>query len=112
MIPSKRMKGIKITYGRTLMAQGSVLEQSLQGQEYVKGQLNGLGTAMEALGKKSTDPAVTQLAGSVVRMAENIRPTSPTTIIPDLHLRVQYEGADLQGRPIMALGPPPMPTIK
>jgi len=57
---------------------------------------------------KTQDPALTQMAGVIARMAESARSSVPApNTLPDLHLQLRYEGAELQGRTILVTGDNP-----
>ena len=77
----------------------STLNTSLQRQEYMRDQLDGIGVMISKVGEKSPDPAVGQLAGAIAKMADSAKAAS---VIPssDLHLRVLYEGVGLDNRTI------------
>jgi len=45
----------------------SKLDTSLQRQEYMRGQLDSIGLMVGKVGEKTTDPAVGQLAGAIIK---------------------------------------------
>jgi hypothetical protein len=81
------------------------LDTSLQRQEYMRGQLDSIGLMLGKVGEKTPDPAVSQLAGAIIKMADNAKASSPTaSVLPDLHLRLSYEGIELNGRSLAVSG--------
>jgi hypothetical protein len=81
------------------------LDTSLQRGEYMRGQLESISLMLGKVGEGQKDPAVSQLAGVIVKMADNAKASSPPTlVVPDLHLGLLYEGANLNGRSLGSLG--------
>jgi hypothetical protein len=84
----------------------SKLATSLQRQEYTRGQLDSISLMIG--GRTGGDPALGQLAAVIGKMADTARLQAPaSSVIPDLHLRLLYEGADLQGRTLLVGGTDP-----
>jgi hypothetical protein len=54
------------------------LQSSLQRQEYMRGQLESISVMIGKVGERSTDPVVAQLAGAVIKMADNARAATPS----------------------------------
>ncbi|MBP7527134.1 MAG: hypothetical protein KA801_04380 [Syntrophorhabdaceae bacterium] len=59
-----------------VQATNDKLSQSLISQEYMKGQLNSIGTVMSKIGEKSPDPVIGQMANTISKLAGNTTASS------------------------------------
>lgn len=76
------------------------LDTSLLAQEYTRGQLDSIGLMMKRVGEKTTDPVVGQMAGAIVKMADNARTFNSAPSTSEARLQISYEQSELDGRTI------------
>jgi hypothetical protein len=67
---------------------GRRLEQSLQRQEYMRGQLDSIGLMVGKLGQRTNDPALNTVAEAVKRMADVTNQPPRAKLFPRRHLRL------------------------